>query len=327
MRRLAKNKRKISESNSEVKQENGDATETSPVVPESTRPLKTRKSRSYNEKETPAKRIKRDDDEPLCREPEKVVDSRINRKKVQYKVRWKNFSAKEDTWEYPDEINPELIEAFENAKGDEKAEETEEKPTPRPRKSHPPPVQPPETVVKVQKARAKVGRGYEVESILAVRTVKNKRKYKVHWKGFSSEDDSWVSENELSCPEILQDFLRRQKEKRNLPTPISVDSDSEEYEVEKVIEVRFKKSGAREFLIRWKGFSSKDDTWEPEENLSCPDLIAKFMTKVEKAKNATIRELRTNPVMTDRLTYNTKKTRHSLRPQTQNRPKYHSYLE
>jgi len=51
------------------------------------------------------------------------------------------------------------------------------------------------------------------------------------------------------------------------------------------MEVHFKKNGSREFLIHWKGFSHKDDTWEPEKNLSCPDLIEKFMAKVDKASN------------------------------------------
>ena len=48
------------------------------------------------------------------------------------------------------------------------------------------------------------------------------------------------------------------------------------------MEVHFKKDGSREFLIHWKGFSHKDDTWEPEKNLNCPDLIEKFMAKVDK---------------------------------------------
>jgi chromobox protein 5 len=48
------------------------------------------------------------------------------------------------------------------------------------------------------------------------------------------------------------------------------------------MEVHFKKDGSREFLIHWKGFSHKDDTWEPEKNLNCPDLINKFMEKVDK---------------------------------------------
>lgn len=77
-----------------------------------------------------------------------------------------------------------------------------------------------------------------------------------------------------------------------------------EYEVDKVMEVHFKKNGSREFLIHWKGFSHKDDTWEPEKNLNCPDLIEKFMEKVNKAKSSAARELRANPQHTDRFTLN-----------------------
>lgn len=78
--------------------------------------------------------------------------------------------------------------------------------------------------------------------------------------------------------------------------------DAKDYEVEKIVEVHHKKNGKREFLIRWKGFTSKDDTWEPEENLSCPELINRFMAKVDKAKNVTVRELREQRPRTQRFT-------------------------
>ncbi|XP_046750186.1 chromobox protein homolog 5-like [Diprion similis] len=79
--------------------------------------------------------------------------------------------------------------------------------------------------------------------------------------------------------------------------------DTKEFEVEKILEVYFhKKNNTREFLIRWKGFSSAEDTWEPEENLNCPELISRFMDKVEVAKKTEIRELRTNPAHTKRYT-------------------------
>lgn len=81
--------------------------------------------------------------------------------------------------------------------------------------------------------------------------------------------------------------------------------EQKEFEVEKIIEVHFKKNKKREFLIRWKGFTSADDTWEPEENLNCPELIEKFMQKVEKAKTADARELRTNRPHTKRYTLTT----------------------
>lgn len=78
-----------------------------------------------------------------------------------------------------------------------------------------------------------------------------------------------------------------------------------EFEVEKIIEVHFKKNGKRDFLIRWKGFSAADNTWEPEENLNCPELIDKFMQKLEKMKTADVRELRTNRAHTKRYTLST----------------------
>jgi len=47
------------------------------------------------------------------------------------------------------------------------------------------------------------------------------------------------------------------------------------------MEVQVHKNGKREFLIKWKGYSSDTATWEPEENLDCHDLVAAFMTKVD----------------------------------------------
>lgn len=79
----------------------------------------------------------------------------------------------------------------------------------------------------------------------------------------------------------------------------------EEYEVDKIVEVRVKKDGTRDFMVHWKRWSSKYDSWEPEANLSCPDLIEKFMERVEKAKNSNTKELRENRKHTDRFTLNT----------------------
>ncbi|XP_053478472.1 chromodomain Y-like protein 2 isoform X1 [Ictalurus furcatus] len=49
------------------------------------------------------------------------------------------------------------------------------------------------------------------------------------------------------------------------------------YEVERIVDKRKNKKGKWEYLIRWKGYGSKEDTWEPEHHLlHCEEFIDQF---------------------------------------------------
>lgn len=34
-----------------------------------------------------------------------------------------------------------------------------------------------------------------------------------------------------------------------------------------------------EYLVKWKDFSDAENTWEPVNNLNCPDLVREFQSK------------------------------------------------
>ncbi|CAM6002207.1 unnamed protein product, partial [Sphagnum balticum] len=53
--------------------------------------------------------------------------------------------------------------------------------------------------------------------------------------------------------------------------------------VEKICDKRYVK-GKTQYLIKWKGYASSENTWEPEDNLDCIDLVAEFEEDRKKMK-------------------------------------------
>ena len=71
------------------------------------------------------------------------------------------------------------------------------------------------------------------------------------------------------------------------PPPVILDRQDEYFEVEDILDGKCKK-GKWKFLVSWKGYSTKDNSWEPEENiLNCDHLIKDFKTRyASRSKSA-----------------------------------------
>ena len=122
----------------------------------------------------------------------------------------------------------------------------------------------------------------------------------VLWSGWSKA--TWEPEGNLTgCQELIQVFLEEQKTRRGMEEERKRREEEGRYEVGHVLDVDVKESGSREFLIRWAGHGAGGDTWEPEENLDCGQIIERFMEKKEAAAGVEEKSLRTAPKRVDRL--------------------------
>lgn len=155
--------------------------------------------------------------------------------------------------------------------------------------------------------------------MLGEKIIKHVKHYLIRWKGYGPESDTWEPATTLNCNELIKEFhaktpgsstKRKKENRRNKGKPTKHKSipvtwsENEEFEVDKILEVHHKRDGTREFLVSWKGYPAAENSWEPEENMTCGDLIKKFMAKVEKAKESDLKELREKRTPTNRFTLN-----------------------
>lgn len=71
-------------------------------------------------------------------------------------------------------------------------------------------------------------------------------------------------------------------------------------QVERIVDKRRNKKGKWEYLIRWKGYGSKEDTWEPEHHLlHCEEFIDQFNSlRLHSHKRPKIQKTRGGNIIT-----------------------------
>lgn len=207
-------------------------------------------------------------------EVEKIVDEMMEGGKKYFRIRWKGYGAKSDTWELKKSLNcPDKIKEYENSmEQDDDAE-------------------------------------YEVEKIMGEMIQKGKRLFYVKWKNWPESDNSWEAEESVDCADLIEKFrdscrpvakenkaTKRPAAKAPVQTPKKTkkaDSDEErdpladedesdeeelQWEVKQILNVRTRR-GKKEYFIKWKNCDDSKNSWEPEDGLNCPGLLAAFAKK------------------------------------------------
>ncbi|KAH8274787.1 hypothetical protein KR026_006152 [Drosophila bipectinata] len=177
---------------------------------------------------------------------------------------------------------------------------------------------------------------FEVEAIVGHKTVRGVSYFQVRWKGYDKSEDTWEPEADLNCKDLIAKFKAKETKQENTkvkagkgPKPAAKkagtgtkgrgssantvaaaggkkssatsDDPEKEWVVERIIDYVDDEKDGGLYRIRWKGFGRKDDTWEPQSNLSCEDLIEKFKRKMESQANVDAKFLRESPKKTKRL--------------------------
>lgn len=122
-----------------------------------------------------------------------------------------------------------------------------------------------------------------VIALLAHKFVRKRLHYQVRWSG-PPKADTWEPAATLNCAALVERYRvdhpdavlsdGNAADNRAAATVARAAQDIE-YEVEQILGHRGELRSF-EYLIRWKGYATEYDTWEPESTLCCPDLLREY---------------------------------------------------
>jgi serine/threonine protein kinase len=125
---------------------------------------------------------------------------------------------------------------------------------------------------------------YDIEQILGARGAGDDLEFLIKWKGYPSSHNSWEPRSYIFDAKKVAEFFRsRGLADEPAGGSRSSGSESEEYSVEEILDVRG--SGPTlEYLVRWSGYSSSENSWQPPGYLDAPQAIAEFHAKSKKKR-------------------------------------------
>ncbi|KAL1448798.1 hypothetical protein WDU94_000058 [Cyamophila willieti] len=274
-----------------------------------------RKSASKSKAKAPKNDV--EDNNGSVDNEEYEVDKVIHHRKfsngtVEYLIRWKGYGPDDDTWEKESNLTSSAVliaEYKENNKvsSDDEDEEAEDKTNGKNDKSDP------EEEEDEKDANDDDDDDYGTPAKKKKKSSTSAAASKTKGKGKPVKSKGRGRPKGTTADKKKSASKKSKKEESD--DEDDGEETTEEYEVERIIDVHYGKNGKKEYLVRWKGFSKKDDTWEPEAHLTCPDLIKQFNDKLGKIKSVSEKSLRAAPAKTNRLAVqnSTPSGRHSKR--------------
>ncbi|UYV69533.1 CBX1, partial [Cordylochernes scorpioides] len=216
-------------------------------------------------KKTKSKDEASTNDEPEEFTVEKVLDKRIRQNRVEYFLKWKGYPDSENTWEPSENLDcPELIQAFEDKRKEEQKKDKKRKVngaemdfSSKKKK-------------KVEEDNRQRGfdRGLDPEKIIGATDSGGELMFLIKWKGSDEADLVPARIANVKCPQVVIKFYEERLTWHTSP------SHGEEGE-EKI----FSLANVAPLMPHHQVNCSSENTWEPSENLDCPELIQAFEDK------------------------------------------------
>ena len=79
----------------------------------------------------------------------------------------------------------------------------------------------------------------------------------------------------------LEPLVEDKFERKEQPLPPIIINNEEHYEVEEILDKRTH-YGKTQYLVKWKGYPLTEASWEPENNLNCPEILETFNNSNKK---------------------------------------------